>query len=111
MKFLSDTKPWATILTVVLVAIAAIAGGVVVIVNSEALSFAQYLDQLKTFALAVGLLGVGRGIVSYGRSTAEAASLSDNSLIGSGPPSDDWRIDPGTELGIPIEPEPPRPIG
>ncbi len=70
---ISDSIPWATLMIGILVGIAAIAGGVVVIVNSDALSFQQYLDLLKNFAIAVGILGVGRGIVSHGKSTAEAA--------------------------------------
>jgi DNA-binding transcriptional regulator of glucitol operon len=73
--------PWATIMTAILVAIAAIAGAVVVIRNPNSLSFQQYLDILKNFALAVGVVGIGRGIASFGKQTAAATLLKDQSLV------------------------------
>jgi hypothetical protein len=81
MKFLNDSMPWATIMTAILVAIAAIAGAVVVIRNPDSLSFQQYLDILKSFAIAVGIVGIGRGIASYGKQTAAATMLSDPNLV------------------------------
>ena len=81
MKFLNDSMPWATIMTAILVAIAAIAGAVVVIRNPDSLSFQQYLDILKSFAIAVGIVGIGRGIASYGKQTAAATMLSDQNLV------------------------------
>jgi hypothetical protein len=92
MKTLSDSAPWATIMTAGLVLIAAVAGaGVVIWGDPGALSFQEYLDMLKNFAIAVGVLGIGRGIVSYGRNTATATMLSDESLTTSGPLEDAWR--------------------
>lgn len=81
MKFLNDSMPWATIMTAVLVGIAAIAGAVVVIRNPNSLSFQQYLDVLKNFAIAVGIVGIGRGIASFGKQTATATLLKDQSLV------------------------------
>jgi hypothetical protein len=103
MSRLKDTIPWATIMLGVLVAVAAIAGAVVVIVHGESLSFERYLDLMKSFAIAVGVLGIGRGIVSLGRSNAQAATLSDTSLLSSGPPTDEWRPTLGEveEFGAP----------
>jgi hypothetical protein len=80
VKFLNDSMPWATIMLAILVGVAAIAGAVVVIVHGEALSFQQYLDILKNFAVAVGIVGVGRGISSYGKQVKSAALLNDTSL-------------------------------
>lgn len=81
MKFLNDSMPWATIMMAVLVGIAAIAGAVIVIVHPSSLDFQQYLDILKNFAIAVGIVGVGRGIASYGKQTKSAALLGDASLV------------------------------
>jgi hypothetical protein len=87
VKILNDSLPWATIMTAVLVAIAAIAGGVVVIVNPDSLNFEQYLNVLKQFAIAVGIIGVGRGIASNGKQTAKATLLQDDSLVPPAPAS------------------------
>ena len=81
MKFLNDSLPWATIMIAVLVAIAAIAGAVVVVTNPNSLSFQEYLDILKNFAIAVGIVGIGRGIASAGKQTAAATLLKDNTLV------------------------------
>jgi hypothetical protein len=81
MKFLNDSLPWATIMMAVLVAIAAIAGAVVVITNPGSLSFQEYLDVLKNFAIAVGIVGIGRGIASAGKQTAAATLLKDDTLV------------------------------
>jgi hypothetical protein len=81
VKFLNDSMPWATIMMAVLVGIAAIAGAVVVIVHPSSLQFQQYLDILKNFAIAVGIVGVGRGIASYGKQTKSAALLGDAGLV------------------------------
>jgi hypothetical protein len=59
---LSDKTPWMTILMAVLVLLFAAVGGVVAIVNSESLSFQEYLDRLGKLALAVAGLGVGRSV-------------------------------------------------
>lgn len=57
--------PWATALLFVIALIVVAVGGAVVIWGpSGALSFQQYLDDLKNFGIAIGLLGVGRGVRS-----------------------------------------------
>jgi hypothetical protein len=105
MKVLNDSIPWATLMTVLLVLIAAVAGaGVVIWGDPGALSFEKYLDLLKNFAIAVGVLGIGRGITSFGKTTAAAKMLSDESLVSSGPIEDawreeDWPADEGTVVG------------
>jgi len=89
---LSDNVPWATVMIGGLVLISAGVGGAVVIWGDDgALTFEKYLDLLKNFAIAVGILGVGRGIVAHGKKTAEAAMLDDNALLAAGPAGDDWR--------------------
>lgn len=52
--------PWATFCVVVLTLMAAVVGGIVVILGN--LSFSDYLNQLSRFVLAVGLIGIGRGL-------------------------------------------------
>lgn len=65
-----DLSKWgpATVLVVACVLIAVAAGGVITIVHPDTLAFDQYLDALKTFAVAAGILGVGRGIHLAGAS-------------------------------------------
>jgi hypothetical protein len=59
--------PWATIGVWLLTLIAAIVGGVVVIWGDPgALSFEDYIEILGGFAVAHGLLGIGRGINANG---------------------------------------------
>jgi hypothetical protein len=72
---INNDQPWATIMMVILVGIAAIAGGAVVVFHGETLSFEQYLDLLKNFAIAVGILGIGRGIVAHGKNIADASMV------------------------------------
>lgn len=55
-------KPWMTISMLIIGAMIVLVGGVVVIMGN--MTFDEYLDHLKEFAIAVGLLGVGRGIAS-----------------------------------------------
>ena len=62
-----DTSNVATILVAVLVLIVAGVGGAVVIVHPDTLSFKQYVDALTALAVAVGILGVGRGLAKRGR--------------------------------------------
>jgi hypothetical protein len=52
----------ATIATLVIFAIVAIIGGVVVIVGN--MTFEDYLDSLVKLAVGIGILGVGRGVMS-----------------------------------------------
>jgi hypothetical protein len=80
MRVVNDRRPWMTITLMALVLMVTAVGGAVVIWGNEgALSFERYLDLLKDFAIAVGILGVGRGIVSYGRSQAETAATGSRS--------------------------------
>lgn len=71
---MSKLNEWGpmTVLMILLVVIVAGVGGAVVIVNPEALSFEDYLEQIKTLALAVAGLGVGRGILAAGKHNADA---------------------------------------
>jgi hypothetical protein len=66
--------PWATIGVWLLTLIAAIVGGVVVIWGDPgALSFEDYIKILGGFAVAHGLLGIGRGINANGKAQAAAS--------------------------------------
>lgn len=57
--------PWVTALLVVIALIVVCVGGAVVIWGPDgALTFQQYLDDLEKFGVALGLLGIGRGIRS-----------------------------------------------
>ena len=107
MRFLNDSMPWATIMMAFLVGIAAVAGAVVVIVHPSSLQFRQYLDILKDFAIAVGIVGVGRGIASYGRQAKSAAMLRDASLVP--PPAVAAGYDPYADVPWTEPAQPPRP--
>lgn len=64
----NDKFPWATVTAVVLTVIAAIVGGLVVVIGDDgALTFDQYLDAMSKFVIGIGILGVGRGVVAAGR--------------------------------------------
>src|SRR4051812_28224897 len=98
MHVFNENFSWATFTTLMLVVIAAIVGGVVVIWGHDgALSFNQYLDALKGFAIAVGLLGIGRGVkAGIENGAAFSAPLSDRDLLadmpepeGDGSPADE----------------------
>lgn len=56
--------PWTTAIIAVIALIVVVVGGAVVIWGDGALSYEDYLDNLVKFGVAVGLLGVGRGIRS-----------------------------------------------
>lgn len=61
---LSDALPWATIFACGLTVIYAVTGAIVVVWGDPgALSFAEYGERLRDFAIAIGLLGIGRGIL------------------------------------------------
>lgn len=62
MKILTDSLPWATIGLYVLTALYAVVGGIEVIRGQ--LDFEKYGTLLAGFAVAFGILGVGRGIAS-----------------------------------------------
>lgn len=53
----------ATYIVAGLTGIVAVTGAVVTITNPETLSFKDYVDSLQGFALAGGVLAVGRGIL------------------------------------------------
>jgi hypothetical protein len=72
MKVFDKWGP-ATVLVVGLVLIAAAGGAVAVAVGKY--SYPQYLDDLKTFAIASGLLGVGRGVMTGLRDAGNAITL------------------------------------
>jgi heme A synthase len=79
----SSEFPWATFGVIGLTAIIALVGGAVVIWgHNGALSFNDYINAMWKFALAAGLLGVGRGVKSGLENGAAASSkLSDVSLL------------------------------
>jgi len=84
MKFLNDSRPWATIIIGALTLIVAgVGGGIVLWGKPGALSFHQYLDELQRFAIAVGILGIGRGIVAHGKQTAQASQTTDAAMLSS----------------------------
>jgi hypothetical protein len=57
--------PWVTAILVVVAVIVVCVGGAVVIWGpSGALTFQEYLNDLEKFGVALGLLGIGRGIRS-----------------------------------------------
>ena len=69
---LASDKPIVTILTVAVVLIVVIAGGIVTIVRPESLSFHQYVSDIAIVGGALGLgAGIGRGIDSYGKQIAK----------------------------------------
>ena len=82
MRLLNDNTAWATIIMGILVVVAAAVGGAVVIWGPPgALSFETYLNLLKDFAIAVGILGIGRGIASFGKQSAAATILTDTAAV------------------------------
>ena len=60
-----------TVLMILVVTVAMGVGGAVVIVNPETLAFSEYLDNLKTFALAIAGLAGARGILGAGKHIAD----------------------------------------
>lgn len=68
-----DFSNWGpvTVVLVALTVIAGVCGAVVVITHPETLTFEQLLNDLEKFALALGLLGVGRGIHAGGKALAK----------------------------------------
>lgn len=73
MRFAEKLDEWGpmTVLMIVVVAVVLGVGGAVVITAPDTLSFEQYLDQLKTFALAIAGLAGARGIVAASHTVAE----------------------------------------
>jgi hypothetical protein len=61
----STEFPWATaIIAVIAFIIVVVGGGVVMFGSSGSLTFDRYLTDLERLAVAVGILGIGRGIRS-----------------------------------------------
>lgn len=56
--------PVATYIIAGLTAIVAVVGGIVTITSPGTLSFKEYLDAISGFAIGVGILAVGRGILN-----------------------------------------------
>lgn len=75
--------PWATIGVLGLTGVIAVVGGAVVIWGHPgALSFDSYVNAMWKFALAAGVLGVGRGVkAGLENSSASSTQLSDVSLL------------------------------
>lgn len=73
MTFPDKLNDWGpmTVLMIVAAVIAMGIGGAVVVVNPDTLTFEQYLDNLKTFALAIAGLAGARGILGAGKHVAE----------------------------------------
>jgi hypothetical protein len=65
-----------TFVLILLVVVAAIGGVVVVILHPETLTFEQLLNDLEKFAIALGLLGIGRGVNSGLKAHGQAQSPS-----------------------------------
>jgi hypothetical protein len=53
----------------------ALGGIVVVIVHPETMTYPQLLDRLQEFAIALGIVGVGKGIASAGNAHLAARKL------------------------------------
>lgn len=71
-NYLED-NPVFTLLAV-LVVIAAIAGAIVCAVNSDALTFEEYLDNLGKFAIALGTYAIGKGLFGGASRVADAVA-------------------------------------
>lgn len=57
-------EKWGPVTVMMMIATTLLIGGgvAVSIINPDTYSFAQLLDDLKTFAIGLGALGVGRGL-------------------------------------------------
>ena len=73
MKTTLDNWGPATVLMVGLTLIAALGGAVAVAIGHY--TFNQYLTDLRTFAVGVGLLGIGRGVMTGLRDGADKLTL------------------------------------
>lgn len=65
---LNDSFPWMTFAILIIAIIVVIIGGIAVITNN--LQFQTYLDDLEKFAVGVGLVGIGRGVLKNGIPTS-----------------------------------------
>jgi hypothetical protein len=64
-----DGLPVATLIQVTLTLLVALVGGVVTIVNPDALGFDEYVQLLVALSVGNGLLGVGRGLSNKSKLT------------------------------------------
>jgi hypothetical protein len=84
MKINFNTWGPATVLVVVIAVIAVAIGGVVTIVNPDALSFQSYLEDLQRFAAAVAGLGLARAVHLGAASVATKSAVGDNTTVAAG---------------------------
>jgi hypothetical protein len=98
-----------TVLIVAVVLIAVVAGGVVCIAQPDTLSFPQYLDDLKAFAIATGVLSVGRGLYLGGvpLTSASVGLPLKSALAGQGAVDDEDDLAAVPSLPSAESPEPP----
>lgn len=103
-----------TVLIVLVAVIAVVAGGVVVVVHPETLAFDEYLDDLKSLAVALAGLGVGRGILGAGQHVATARVQAASIASPAEPPAAPKRrsrarppADPPAEPPVPADDLPP----
>lgn len=89
-----DLNKWgpATVLLAVLAALI-VGGGIVNVIttadNAHPYTYAAFLDDIKTFALAIGALAVGNGLLGIGkgvRATAATSPQERNAVADSTPP-------------------------
>lgn len=99
-----------TVLMILVAVVAMGIGGAVVVLHPETLSFGEYLDNLKTFALALAGLGLGRGILGAGQHIATASVQAASLATPSEPPAaPKRRARAKPPADPPAEPEPPAP--
>jgi hypothetical protein len=73
---LLDLRSWGPVTALVVIAavIVLLVGGIVCVVNPDTLTFQQYLDDLKTFLIGLGLTGLARGVHLGAQHLATAAT-------------------------------------
>jgi hypothetical protein len=81
-----ERAPVSTITVGLMVFIAGVAGGILTIADPAKLDFHQYLDQMTTFAFAVGIQGAGRAVRKgiEVRGAAEGTNVSSAAAIAAG---------------------------
>jgi hypothetical protein len=78
-----DLRNWGpvTVLVTIAAMIVLVVGGIVCIVNPDTLTFAQYLDDLKTFVIGLGLTGLARGVHLGAQHLAAARAADDAATL------------------------------
>ncbi|HEX5923927.1 MAG TPA: hypothetical protein VFY45_08850 [Baekduia sp.] len=81
-----ERAPVSTITVGLMVLIAGVAGGILTIADPGKLDFHQYLDQMTTFAFAVGIQGAGRAVRKgiEVRGAAQGTNVSSAAAIAAG---------------------------